>query len=232
MTEKNKTSRISGLLYLGVVLTGLFSLLYVPNKLIDYENATLTFQNISKSEMLFRFGILSGLLCYTFFLFLSLVLYKLLKDVNKNMARLMVLLAIISVPMYFLNAQNELSILSLINNPDYLKGFSLEQLQSQVMLHILQYDNGMRLIHVFSGLWLFPFGFLVYKSNFLPKFFGILLMLGCLGYLINFTGRLLIPEYSDLGISSIISLPASIGEIGICLWLLIIGAKEKSTKIT
>lgn len=232
MTEKNKTSRIAGLLYLGVVLTGLFSLLYVPNKLIDYENATLTFQNISKSETLFRFGILSGLLCYTFFLFLPLVLYKLFKDVNKNMARLMVLLAIISVPMYFLNAQNELSILSLINNPDYLKGFSLEQLQSQVMFHIVQYDNGMRLIHVFSGLWLFPFGFLVYKSNFLPKFFGILLMLGCLGYLINFTGRLLIPEYSDLGISSYISLPASIGEIGICLWLLIIGAKEKSTKIT
>lgn len=232
MTEKNKTSRIAGLLYLGVVLTGLFSLLYVPNKLIDYENATLTFQNISKSEMLFRFGILSGLLCYTFFLFLPLVLYKLLKDVNKNMARLMVLLAIISVPMYFLNAQNELSILSLINNPDYLKSFSLEQLQSQVIFHIVQYDNGMRLIHVFSGLWLFPFGFLVYKSNLLPKFFGILLMLGCLGYLINFTGRLLIPEYSDLGISSYISLPASIGEIGICLWLLIIGAKEKSTKIT
>lgn len=232
MTEKNKTSRIAGLLYLGVVLTGLFSLLYVPTKLIDYENATLTFQNISKSEMLFRFGILSGLLCYTFFLFLPLVLYKLLKDVNKNMAIIMVILAIISVPMYFINVQNELSILSLINNPDYLKGFSLEQIQSQVMFHIVQYDNGMRLIHVFSGLWLFPFGFLVYKSNFLPKFFGILLMLGCLGYLINFTGRLLIPEYSDLGISSIISLPASIGEIGICLWLLIIGAKEKSTKIT
>lgn len=232
MTEKNKTSRIAGLIYLGVVLTGLFSLLYVPNKLIDYENATLTFQNISKSEMLFRFGILSGLLCYTFFLFLPLVLYKLFKDVNKNMARLMVLLAIISVPMYFINAQNELSILSLINNPDYLKGFSLEQLQSQVMFHIVQYDNGMRLIHVFSGLWLFPFGFLVYKSNFLPKFFGILLMLGCLGYLINFTGRLLIPEYSDLGISSYISLPASIGEIGICLWLLIFGTKVKSTKTT
>jgi len=141
----------------------------------------------------------------------------------------MVLLALISVPMYFINVQNELSALSIINNPNYLKGFTKEQIQSQVLFYIVQYDNGMRLIHVFSGLWLFPFGYLVYKSDFLPKFFGILLMLGCIGYLINFFGRLLIHDYSELGVSSYISLPASIGEIGICLWLLIIGTKEKKT---
>ena len=229
MTEKNKTSRIAGIIYLGVVLTGLFSLLYVPSKLINYENAALTFENITNSETLFRLGIASGLLCYTFFIFLPLVLYKLFKDTNENMAKLMVLLALISVPMYFINVQNELSALSIINNPNYLKGFTQEQIQSQVLFYIVQYDNGMRLIHVFSGLWLFPFGYLVYKSDFLPKFFGILLMLGCIGYLINFFGRLLIHDYSELGVSSYISLPASIGEIGICLWLLIIGAKEKKT---
>lgn len=229
MTEKNKTSRIAGIIYLGVVLTGLFSLLYVPSKLINYENAALTFENISNSETFFRLGIASGLLCYTFFIFLPLVLYKLFKDTNENMAKLMVVLALISVPMYFINVQNELSALSIINNPNYLKGFTQEQIQSQVLFYIVQYDNGMRLIHVFSGLWLFPFGYLVYKSNFLPKFFGILLMLGCIGYLINFFGRLLIHDYSELGVSSYISLPASIGEIGICLWLLIIGAKEKKT---
>lgn len=229
MTEKNKTSRIAGIIYLGVVLTGLFSLLYVPSMLINYENAALTFENISNSETLFRLGIASGLLCYTFFLFLPLVLYKLFKDTNENMAKLMVLLALISVPMYFINVQNELSALSIINNPNYLKGFTQEQIQSQVLFYIVQYDNGMRLIHVFSGLWLFPFGYLVYKSDFLPKFFGILLMLGCIGYLINFFGRLLIHDYSELGVSSYISLPASIGEIGICLWLLIKGAKEKKT---
>lgn len=229
MTEKNKTSRIAGIIYLGVVLTGLFSLLYVPSKLINYENAALTFENITNSEALFRLGIASGLLCYTFFLFLPLVLYKLFKDTNENMAKLMVVLALISVPMYFINVQNELSALSIINNPNYLKGFTQEQVQSQVLFYIVQYDNGMRLIHVFSGLWLFPFGYLVYKSDFLPKFFGILLMLGCIGYLINFFGRLLIHDYSELGVSSYISLPASIGEIGICLWLLIIGAKEKKT---
>ena len=73
MTEKNKISRIAGLIYIGVVLTGIFSLMYVPSKLINYDNASLTFQKISTSETLFRFGIVSGLLCYTFFLFLPLI---------------------------------------------------------------------------------------------------------------------------------------------------------------
>ncbi len=226
MTDKNKTSRIAGVIYLGVVLTGIFSLMYVPSKIINYESATVTFQNLTNSENLFRFGIASGLLCYILFLFLPLVLFKLLREVNENMAKLMVILAIISVPMYFLNVQNELTILSLIKTPNYLKVFNQAQIQSQLLFYIEQYNDGMRLIHIFSGLWLFPFGYLVFKSNFLPKFLGILLMLGCFGYLINFFGSILIQNYRNFGISSYISLPASIGEIGTCLWLLIIGVKN------
>jgi hypothetical protein len=229
MTEQNKTARIAGLIYLGVVLTGIFSLMYVPSKLINYDNASLTFQNLTTSETLFRFGIVSGLLCYTFFLFLPLALYQLLRHVNENMAKLMVLLAVISVPMYFINAQNEFTVLSLMKPSDYLKTFNPEQIHSQILFYIDQYNQGMRLIHIFSGLWLFPFGYLVFKSNFLPKVLGIFLILGCFGYLINFLGHSLIPNYSALGISSYISLPASIGEIGICLWLFIVGAKEKLT---
>jgi hypothetical protein len=227
MTANNRRSRIAGLLYLGVVLTGIFSLMYVPSKLIDTENAATTFQQISSSETLFRLGIVSGLLCYSIFLFLPLVLYRLFKPVNESMAQSMVILAIISVPMYFINAQHELSVLNLIREPVYSMGFSTEQLQAQVMFGIRQYNNGMRLIHIFSGLWLFPFGYLVFKSGFLPRVLGILLMLGCVGYLINFIGHTLIPGYAAWGIASYISLPASIGEIGTCLWLLLVGAREK-----
>ena len=229
-TVSNKTTaRIAGLLYLGVVLTGIFTLMYVPSKLIVSDNAALTYQNIVISVSLFRLGIIAGLLCYTFFLFLPLVLYKLLKPVNEYYAKVMVLLAIISVPIFFLNVQNEFTVLSLINVTNNHFGFSTEQIQSQIMLSLDQYDNGMRIIHIFSGLWLFPFGYLVFKSRFLPKILGVLLMLGCFGYLINFVGHTLIPAYSKIGISSYISLPASIGEIGTCLWLLIMGAKEKKT---
>ena len=226
MTINKKLARITGLLYLGVVLTGIFSLMYVPSKLIVEDNASLTFQNITSQESLFRLWIVSGLLCYTFFLFLPLVLYKLLKPVNENYAKLMVLLAVISVPIFFLNAQNLFNVLSLVSSANSYLGFSVEQIQSQVMLYLNQYDNGLRIVHIFSGLWLFPFGYLVFKSGFLPKFLGILLMLGCFGYLINFLGNTLISNYSEIGIASYIQLPASLGEIGICFWLLIMGVKE------
>jgi hypothetical protein len=227
--SNKKIARIAGLLYLGVVITGIFTLMYVPSKLFNADNPALIYQNIASSQTLFRLGIVGGLLCYTFFLFLPLVLYKLLKSVNENYAKLMVLLAVLSVPVFFLNAQNMFSILSLIKGGQSKFGLSTEQIQSQIMLYLDQYDNGMRIVHIFSGFWLFPFGYLVFKSGFLPKILGVLLMLGCFGYLINFVGNTLISNYSKIGISSYISIPASIGEIGTCLWLLIMGAKDKKT---
>ncbi|CAI2768349.1 DUF4386 domain-containing protein [Flavobacterium collinsii] len=225
MKTPKKTARIAGLLYLAVVLTGIFSLAYVPSKLIVWDNLTATHNNIKAAESLFRFGIVAGLSCYLFFFFLVLQLYKLFEPVDKSYAKTMALLAILSVPVYFLNAQNQFNVLSLLT--DNSLGLSLEQIKSQVMLNLNQYDNGMRIVHIFSGLWLFPFGYLVYKSGFLPKFFGILLMMGCFGYLINFLGNTLISDYSTLGISKYISMPATFGEIGICLWLLVFGVKEK-----
>lgn len=227
--SNNRLARIAGLIYFGVVLTGLFSLMYAPSKIIVSENASLTYQNIISHETLFRLWIVIGLLCYTLFLFLPLVLYKLLKPVNENHAKLMFLLGVMSVPIFFLNTQNLLNILTLINQTDHQNGLSVAQIQTQVMLYLDQHANGMRIVHIFSGLWLFPFGYLVFKSGFLPKILGIFLMLGCFGYLINFAGQILIPDYSSIELFSYISLPASFGEIGICLWLLIMGVKNKKS---
>lgn len=109
--------------------------MYVPSRLIDYDDAALTFQQITNHEWLFRLGIVGGLFCYGFFLFLPIVLYRLLVPVNENMARLMVLLAVISVPMFFINAQHEFTALSLIKSPAYLNVFSPEQIQSQVLFN-------------------------------------------------------------------------------------------------
>lgn len=226
--SNKKLARTAGLLYLAVVGAGLFSLMYVPSQLFVTGNAAFTYQNITSYPLLLRLGIMGGVLCYIFFLFLPLVLYKLLKPVNENYAKLMVLLAVISVPMYFLNLQNLVTILSLVTGTNSRWSLSADQLPVQVMLYLQQYNNGIRMVHLFSGLWLFPFGYLVFKSGFLPKILGIFLMLGCLGYLINFAANTLIPGYANMGISSYISLPASIGEIGTCLWLLIMGAREKN----
>jgi hypothetical protein len=225
--SNKKKARIAGLLYLVVVLTGIISLAYIPSKLIVWDNVATTFNNIVNSQFLFRLGIVSGLICYTFFVFLPLALYRLLKSVNKIYAQAMVVLAVVSVPISFVNMLNKFAVLSLVSDPSLQKVYTNEQLQNQVLFYLNQYDYGNLIVQIFWGLWLFPFGYLVYKSGFLPRILGVFLMLGCFSYLINFLGFSLLSNYAELGISSIVRLPASIGEIGTCLWLLIMGAKNK-----
>ena len=88
-------------------------------------------------------------------------------------------------------------------------------------------NKGDLISQVFWGLWLFPFGLLIFKSGFLPKILGVLLMLGCISYLFDSFGRVLFSNYYEIVNTNLILLPASIGEIGTCLWLLIMGARER-----
>lgn len=230
MAADHKTARIAGLLYLGVVITGIINLGYVPSKLIVWNDAAATVKNISSQQLLFKWGLVSGILCYCFFLFLPFALYRLLQPVHDTAAKLMVVLAVVSVPMSLLNLQHKFALLSLINDPMYLQLMNEGNMKAQVMFQLQTYSSGNRIIEIFWGLWLFPFGYLVYKSNFLPKLLGIFLMLGCIGYLIAFFGKVFINGYADLAIASYISIPSGIGEIGTCLWLLIMGARKNFSR--
>lgn len=225
-TNKN-TARITGFIYLVVVITGMFSLAYVPKKLIDWHSGTATFNNIAASPLLFRFGIYSSVLCYVAFTFLPLVLYKLLRTTNESHARAMVILALLSVPLSFNNLQHKYAALTLTGKESFLQNASKEDLQNKLMFSLHQYNDGLLLATVFWGLWLFPFGMLVYRSGFMPRLLGILLMLGCIGYLINFTGNTLLENYSQIGIGKYMSMLPAVAEISICFWLLYFGFKTK-----
>ncbi|WP_430966040.1 DUF4386 domain-containing protein [Spongiimicrobium sp. 2-473A-2-J] len=226
MISNKKTARTAGFLYLLLVVSGIFSLLYVPSQLYVWDDPTTTLNNIRTSETLFRVSIATELVSYVFFLLLPLILYKLLHHVHKTQAILMVAFAAVSIPISFLNLQHKFAVLKLVNGTEYLQGIPMEQLQSQLMIHLDLYNDGHLISQVFWALWLFPLGYLIFKSGILPKFLGIFLMLGCIGYLLDFFGRVLLPNYYELAIADYITIPASIGEIGTCLWLLIMGAKE------
>lgn len=226
MTSRNKTARIAGLLYLILVVAGIFNLMYIPSQLIVWENAAETFATISQSEALFRAGIVAGIIAFLAFLLLPLALYKLLHEVSEGWARLMVIFALVSVPISFVNILQKFSILTLISQPEFIGHWDSIELQTQVMLHLDNYRNGVDISQIFWGLWLFPFGLLVYRSGFLPRAFGILLMAGCFGYLITFFGGFLYSGFYQTIFSDIVGLPASIGEIGICLWLLVMATNR------
>lgn len=225
-TRHRSKARTAGVLYLIVVLAGIFSIAYVPSKLFVRDDAAATAANILAQETLYRFGIFAGFVCYTAFLLLPLALYRLLAHVDKRAAVLMVALASVSVPLAFVNLGHKLDVLTLLEGADRFRAFSAEQINAMAMLSLDAYRNGILVSEIFWGLWLLPFGYLVFQSGLLPKLLGVLLMLGCFGYLADVAGTLLVPGYSDSVFAGVVTLPASVGEISTCLWLLIAGARD------
>lgn len=228
--SRNKKARIAGLLYLLLVICGITYLVYIPSTLIDLQNAATTIENIRGNELLFRLGIVTGICSFLIFILLPLALYNLLHEVNKIAAKLMVLFALISIPISFVNILNKFAVLDLINKPIYAETLGEATFQSQVLLYLENYNNGIQISQIFWGIWLLPFGYLVYKSGFLPKVLGLFLMAGCFGYLITFFGGFLYSDFSTTIISDIVGFPATIGELGICLWLLIMGTNKLGFK--
>lgn len=226
MTSENKIARSAGLLYLIVVVTGIFGLMHVPGQIGFSDDAQSTYNNIVASEFLFRSGIAALIINQIAFLLLPFVLFMLLRPVNEKIAVLMVALAVVSVPIALVALSNRMDILSMLPNGRFADVFTSQELQGQVLLSLDGYRKTMFMATIFWGLWLLPFGYLVFKSGFLPKLLGVFLMLGCFGYLIDDFGFLLIEGYNDLRISDFATMPASIGEIGTCLWLLIVGVRR------
>lgn len=219
-------ARAAGALYSIVVLTGIFGLMYVPSRLFVRDDAAATVRNLVEHTELFRFGIVAGFVCYIAFLLLPLALYRLLSSVSSRAATLMVAFAVASVPISLFNLTHKLDVLTLLGGAGYLRAFTVGQRDAMVMMSLEAYNNGIAVATLFWGLWLLPFGYLVYKSGFLPRILGALLILGCFGYLAQLIGDTLFANYGQSAFAGVVTLPAAIGEIGICLWLLLVGAKE------
>lgn len=222
MTKKD-TARLAGFTYLILVFTGIFYLMYAPKQFVVWSDAAATANNILNNEFLYRLWIVVGIISNITFLILPLILYKLFESVNKTHAVLMVVLSVVSIPFSLAYTINLLDILTLLSGEQYLDTLKIEQIHTQVMVLLNSYVNGMSIVKVFWGLWLFPFGYLAFKSNYLPKIFGIALMMGCFSYLIKFSGGILFPT---IDIPGFVGYPSAFGEIGICLWLLIMGVKD------
>ena len=226
MTSLSKNARIAGLLYILASVVGVVRLMYIPNALFVHGNATATASNIAAHESLFRLGIVSNPVGAVLWLFVPLALYRLLKGVDQTLAVLMVILgSLMQVPLFFVNTVNDAAALLFARGAGYLSVFDKPQRDAFARL-FLDLHHQLDLANlVFAGLWLFPFGLLVYKSRFLPRFLGVWLMIACFTWLaFSFTG-LLCPAYEDKVWS--ITQPIVLGEVATMLWLVIRGAKPK-----
>jgi hypothetical protein len=220
-----KQARIAGLLYLLASIIGFFCLAYVPGKLIVSGDATATANHIRASETLLRFGIASELTSFIIFIFVVLALYRLFKAVSEKHAMAMATLLLVSIPISLLNVLNEIAALILVSGADFLSAFEKGQLDALAYLFLRLHGQGFVVAEIFWGLWLFPFGVLVIRSGFIPRFLGVLLFIAGSGYLTNSFTSLLLPSYRHLIDQFAMVLEA--GELPIIFWLLIWGAKDQ-----
>jgi hypothetical protein len=216
-------ARVAGFLYLIANLFAPFTLLYLPSRFIVSGDAAGTASNIMASESLFRFGIVLNLFTFIGQIFLVLALYQLLNVVNKNMASLMVIFSLLAVPIAILNELTQLAVIQFLNNADYLKVFPNEQLQALAYLFLRLHGQGLNIAQIFWALWLFPMGYLVFKSGFLPRVLGILLMIACFGYVIQSFAAF-------LGYNVSLIFFTGWGELLLLLWLLIKGVNVEQWK--
>jgi hypothetical protein len=227
MNEMQRHARLAGWLYLLVGLSAPFGLVYVPGRLIVPGDATATADHIRASGTLLGFGIGSELFHQTVFIFLVLALYRLLKSVDEPRARLMVILgALVSVPVVFINVVSELGALTLVDAPRYLSAFNKEQLDALAYLFLRLHGQGLVVVGIFWGLWLFPFGALVIRSGFIPRFLGFVLILAGVGNLVGSCTAILFPAYRTL--VDPFAMVLQWGELPMLVWLLAFGARLKS----
>jgi hypothetical protein len=227
MTTLQKNARVAGLLYLLIAITGPFVLIYVPGKLFVSGDASATANNILAHVTLFKTYIVVGLLSELFFIALVFALYRLLHDVSRELATVMVILVLIDAPMAFLSVANQVATLAIVQGAGFLSAFDQPQRNALAMLLINIDKLGIPVSEIFWGLWLLPLGLLVYRSGFLPRFLGVWLFINGITYvIISFTG-ILVPQHA--GIVNTIAFPILLGEVAFMLWLVIIGARPKST---
>jgi uncharacterized protein DUF4386 len=225
MSARNRIARVAGFLYLLHFVTFFLADNGVHSTAVGSVDVAATVRNIMASQGLFRIGFVSFLLTAVFFLLAAWALYVLLKPVNKDVALLFVLLNLGGVAIWCVSQLGEYAVLLLMNGANDLQVFQPDQLQALAALFLKLYQHGYMIAQIVLNLWLFPLGYLVYKSGFLPRVFGILLIADGFAMLVWFFQFFFLPDYQ--AITTVCLTVSLIAEGLFCLWLLIRGAKDR-----
>lgn len=224
MRTLQQEARVAGGWYLLLALSAPLGLMVVPDRLWVAGNPGATVENLRAMEGLVRLGLGSELFHQVVVIFLTLAFYRLFKDVHEELARQVVILgALVSVPIMFVNTLNTLAALILAKG-----GLPMDQAMQDglAFLFLRLHGLGITVASVFWGLWLFPLGRLVLRCGFIPRIFGVLLLLAGGAYLVEAFHELVLdkpwPWLSQA------ALRFELGEVPIVFWLLIRGAQPRT----
>jgi hypothetical protein len=226
--SRQQTARLAGALYVAMGLPGAFTLVYIPSVFVVPGDATATANRIAAAPGLYRFGVFADLMCGVFAVWLAMVLYDLFKDVDRGQARLMVGLVLGMVALGVANTVVMAAPLVLTSGASYLSAFDKHQLDAFTLASVDLRSQGIRAATMYWGVWLLPLGILVYKSGFLPRLLGVLVIIAGCSYVIDCLAYYFLPDYAR-SIARLSMLPQAAGELGFTAWMLIKGVRPVSS---
>ena len=223
----SKATKIAGIGYVIIFILGLITNFFVFENLIVPGDPSTTANNILSHELLFRGGMVSWLIVLICDIVIAWALYIFLKPVSKSISLLGALFRIVYVTIFAITQLNLLIVLILLSGADYLTVFNTNQLNSLVLIFLNGFNYGFLVGLVFFGIHLLFISHLIIRSDYIPKFLGVLLTLSSLGYLIDSFANFLLPNYTDYKTIFLIlvAVPGIVGELSFTLWLLIKGTK-------
>jgi hypothetical protein len=225
LSSPTRIARMAGFLYLAFFVTFTLAGNGVHSTFAASEDTATMVENIMASEGQFRIGFFSFALSAMFFLLSAWALYVLLKPVDRNLALLVLVLNLCGVAIKCASLLGDLGALLLLSDADYLSVFEPAQLQALAGLFLNVFGTGFMIAQLFFAAWLLPLGYLVFKSGFLPRVLGVLLILDFFAILIWFIQFFLFPDYEVISYPGLVV--SFVAEGALTLWLLVKGVNAE-----
>lgn len=218
-------ARVAGLLYLVLLVGGMFGEMFVRSRLIVPGDAATTASNIRASAFLFRAGFASELLVFASDVALGAIFYVWLAPVSKVLSLTAAFFRLVMAAILGINLLNHFAVALLLSGDDYLKVFEKDQLDALALLFLKAHQHGYLIGLVFFGLHCAVLGYLMFESGYFPKVLGVLLMIAGAGYLGNSFTFFLFPSHAAGALSAVYLVPATIAEVSFLIWLLVKGVR-------
>jgi len=220
----SKAALIAGISLVLSVAAAPFAELYALPKLIVQDKAAETAQNIIANQSLFVATIFSYLVTFVCDLVLAWSLYILLRPVNADLSLLTAWLRLTYTIIALVALNNLITVYRLLTSSSYVNIFGQEQLYAQSMIYLRAFRNHWYFGIIFFAIHLLFLGYLIIRSNYIPKLLGIILLITGVGYLLTTVQPYLFPNFSvDFAKYTFY------GELIFMLWLLIKGSRLKET---
>jgi hypothetical protein len=227
-SSPKRLARFAGILYLLVGIFGGFAQGFVYPKIYVAGDAVATAANLVANAGLVRLGVVADFFDNVTWVFLALILYRLLKHVNKSAVRAMVVLVAIGASITMLNAVFEFEALRVVTGAVNLSGFGVAGSNALALLLVDAQHYGLLIASIFFGLWLVPLGYLAYHSGWFPKALGVVLIIGGACYLVDMLAAFLVPDVGK-AIHGYVTIPSALAEVSMVLYLLVIGVNTKKS---